>query len=189
MKYKILVIGGSAGGIEALKVLLPLLNWPIGIPVIVIQHLQPQSESYLPEILTRISGVPAYEVEDKMIIENDVIYTPAPNYHFMMEKDWLFSLNVDPRVSFARPSIDVTFESVADAVKEGTIGVIMTGANHDGARGLKAIKEAGGYTIVQSSEEAYATSMTNAAIKLVQPDAILTIEEIAEHINDLLKKI
>lgn len=187
MNYDILAIGTSAGGIDAMKVLMPLLDWPLGIPVLVIQHLQPQSTSYLPEILTQLTGIRAVEAEDKMTVEDDRIYTPAPNYHLLMEKDWTLSLNVEERVAYARPSIDVTFETMADAVKDRCIGVILTGANHDGANGLKAIKEAGGYTIVQSSEEAFAREMTDAAIKRAEPDAVLKLSEIAEQVNRLLK--
>lgn len=187
MKYSILVIGTSAGGIDALKHLLPLLDWPLGIPVVVVQHLQPQSASYLPQILSRTSGRPCYEIEDKMVAEDDVIYTPAPNYHLILEKDWTFSLSVGERVSYARPSIDVAFETIADAAKNGAIGVVLTGANHDGSAGLKAIKDAGGYTIVQNSEQAYAREMTDSAIKLAKPHEVLKLEEIALRINHIIR--
>ncbi len=116
--YEIIVIGTSAGGIDCLKELLPRINKPLEIPIIVIQHLQATGVSYLPSILSDCSGIKCFEAEDKMDIVDGYIYTPAPNYHLMMEKDWTLSLNVDDRVSYARPSIDVTFESVADTVKK-----------------------------------------------------------------------
>lgn len=187
MAYNIIVVGTSAGGIEALKILFSKLKKPLGIPVIVVQHLQPSSASYLAHILADASGLKAYEAEDKMSLIEDVIYTPAPNYHLMMEKDWTLSLNVDERVSYARPSIDVTFESVADASKDKAIGIILTGANHDGAKGLSAIKEQGGYTIVQEPSTAYAKEMPIAAIKEAKPHEILEVEAIASRINSLLE--
>ena len=154
MDYKMLVIGTSAGGIDAMKALFGRLALPFDIPIVVVQHMDPGSRSYLPNILASISGLPCYEAGDKMPIRENCIYTPAPNYHVLMEKDWTLSLCVGPRVSYARPSIDVFFETAADAVKDKLIGVLLTGANFDGAAGLKAIKDHGGYTLVQDPKEA-----------------------------------
>lgn len=185
MDYEILVIGTSAGGIEALKVLFEHLTVPMGMPIFVIQHLQPGAHSYLPEILSRASGLKAFEAEDKMPVRDNCIYTPAPNYHMLFEKDYTISINVSERVSFARPSIDVTFESISDALKDRVIGVLLTGANHDGAKGLMTIQKNGGYTIVQEPKDAIAEEMPRAALKIMKPDDVLTIEEIAVRINEL----
>jgi two-component system chemotaxis response regulator CheB len=188
MSYEILVIGASAGGIEALKLLLPRIEQPLDIPIIVIQHLQPDAPSYLAVILETASGLTCYEAEDKMVLEANCIYTPAPNYHIMMEKDWTLSLNVGERVAYARPSIDVLFESVADAAKSKVVGVLLTGANHDGAVGLKAIQDMGGYTIVQDPKEAFAKQMPESALNIMVPDEVLEIKEIANSINGLFNK-
>lgn len=186
MSYDIVVIGTSAGGIEALKTIFAGIKKPAGVPIIVVQHLQPTAQSYLPEILSTASGMHAYEAEDKMPVKDNLIYTPAPNYHLMLEKDWTLSLTVDERVCFARPSIDVTFESVADVAKEKVIGILLTGANHDGAEGLGRIKAMGGYTIVQDPEEAYAQEMPLSALRIMEPDSVLEVKDIAEELNALL---
>lgn len=185
MAYELLVIGVSAGSIEVLKLLFANLRKPIGIPIIILQHLKPDSKSYLGEIISRESGMVCFEAEDKMVLENNKIYIPAPNYHLLMEKTWTLSLSVEKKVCYARPSIDVLFESAADAVRKNLIGIILTGANSDGANGLKVIKALGGYTIVQEPKEAYATTMPLAAIREAKPNEILNIKAIAEKINEL----
>ncbi len=185
--YEMIVMGTSAGGLACLKELLPQINRPLNVPILIVQHLQPTNRSFLADIIETTTGLKTYEVEDKMLIEDGCVYTPAPNYHILMEKDWTLTLSVENKVSYARPSIDVTFESVADACRESVIGVLLTGANHDGAKGLKYIQELGGYTIVQEPSSAYANEMPNAALGIMEPDAVLTIEAIAKKINDLVE--
>lgn len=188
MGYELIVIGTSAGGIDALKELFTYLDHQITQPILIVQHLEPKSHSYLAAIVSEMSRKTTYETEDKMVIENSCIYVPAPNYHMMMEKNWTLSLNVESRVSYARPSIDVLFESVADAVREKTIGVILTGANGDGANGLLAVKSLGGYTIVQTPKTSYAREMPEKCIAKADPDEILSVKEMAVRINKLLNE-
>lgn len=183
MKYKIIVIGTSAGGISALKLLLAGLANPNKLPILILQHVSPKGDSYLPSIIRSASGFKAYEVEDKTSIQPGCVYTPAPNYHMLMEKDWTISLTVEARVSYARPSIDVLFESVADTCKDKAIGIILTGANHDGAYGISCIEKFGGYTLVQDPKTAYASAMPSAAIKQITPDFVGNIEEIKRHLE------
>lgn len=185
MTYDLIVIGTSAGGIDALKELFTYLDKHISQPIIIVQHLEPKSTSYLSSIVSEISSKKAYEAEDKMVIEDRCIYVPAPNYHLMMEKDWTLSLNVEKRVSYARPSIDILFESAADAVKDKVLGIILTGANRDGANGLKTIKELGGYTIVQEPNTAYAREMPEKCIAKALPHEVLTLKEMALRMNEL----
>jgi len=186
MKYTIIVIGTSAGGLDVLKILLSGLRNPNKLPILILQHTSPSNENYLTTILSDISGLPAYEVEDKMPIRDGCIYTPAANYHMLMEKDWTLSLSVEPRVAYARPSIDVLFETVADACKDRTIGILLTGANHDGANGMKVIKDKGGYTIIQDPKDAYAKEMPEAALARISPDYLGSIYEIKNKLEQIV---
>lgn len=185
MSYELIIIGTSAGGIDALKELFQYLDSKITQPIIIVQHLEPKSHSYLSAIIGEISGKKAFEAEAMMVIEDGCIYVPAPNYHLMMEKDWTLSLNVEKRVSYARPSIDILFESAADAVKDKVLGVILTGANGDGANGLLTVKDQGGYTLVQDPKTAYAREMPEKCIAKVKPHDVLTLKEMAIRINKL----
>lgn len=185
--YKMVVIGTSAGGIDALKLLFNYLKAEFKLPILVVQHLEPTSSSYLPRILSEAAARDCFEVEDKMMIETNCVYTPAPNYHMLFEKDWTISLTVDQRVSYARPSVDVLFETAADAVKDELIGIILTGANADGAKGIKRIQDLGGYTMVQEPRSAYASEMPRAALKCIKPNEVLDIKGIANKLNELVK--
>ena len=185
MEIKAVVIGTSAGGLEALKVILTIVRKPLNVPIILIQHLSPHHDSYLPNILG-FSGHEVEEVSDKLPIENK-IYIAPPNYHVLIEKDFSFSLTVEERVSYARPSIDVTFETASDAYKGGLLGILLTGANHDGAKGLKTIKENNGYTIVQDPQYSYADEMPLSALRVMSPNNVLDIEAIAHKINELIE--
>lgn len=128
------------------------------------------------------------EADEKEEIENGVVYFAPPNYHLLIERDHTFSLSADRRVNFARPSVDVLFESAANAYGSELIGVILTGANNDGARGLKKIKDMGGLTIVQDPASAEARYMPEAAIEEVQTvDYILPLEKIKTILIKLAK--
>lgn len=184
MIYSAIIVGTSAGGLEACKCLLNQVK-KITRPIIIIQHLSPSHESYLPVILGQ-GGFEVYEINDKMKIENK-IYVAPPNYHVLIEKEGYFTLTVEDRVSFARPSIDVAFETAADAYKSQLVGILLTGANHDGANGLKVIKDLGGMTMVQSPQEAYADEMPLSALRIMEPDYVLPLEEIRLKINEILE--
>lgn len=185
-RFSMIVIGTSAGGIDALKTLFSHLKAEVTVPILVVQHLEPTSSSYLPTILADASGRACFEAADKMAVKDNCIYTPAPNYHMLFEKNWTISLTVDERVSYARPSVDVLFETAADAVRDQLIGVILTGANGDGAKGLERIQALGGYTIVQDPKTAYATEMPTAAMRRIKPDDVLSIQDIAKRLYELL---
>ncbi|MBF0518165.1 MAG: chemotaxis protein CheB, partial [Nitrospirae bacterium] len=123
--------------------------------------------------------------EDKEKIQNGFIYIAPPDYHLLIEDDKTFSLSVDPRVNYSRPSIDVLFETAADAFTKHCFGIILTGANSDGSVGLKRIKERGGTTIVQNPESAQYPAMPLAAINESTVDYILNLPEIADKLNEL----
>jgi two-component system chemotaxis response regulator CheB len=127
------------------------------------------------------------EADEKERPANGMAYIAPPNYHLLFENDQSFTLTVDERVNYARPSIDVLFETAAEAYKDTLIGIILTGANTDGSRGLKKIKDFGGLTIVQDPATAESDSMPRAAILTTQVDHVLPIEEIAEFLNSLVE--
>ena len=186
MPYNAIVIGTSAGGIEALKTILKKISKPLPLPIIIVQHLSPRHESYLPAILSHESGHHVKEVDEKEKLVKGWVYVAPPNYHVIIEKDGTLSLTVEKRVSYARPSIDLLFESAADAYREKLIGVILTGANHDGASGMKCIKDYGGHTVVQEPKGAYAAQMPSSALGKITPDAILDLESIGTYIDRLI---
>jgi two-component system chemotaxis response regulator CheB len=150
-------------------------HFPIAIAIV--QHRDPASGESLTHTLQKESRLPIVDVEDKEPICPGCVYLAPANYHLLVEPEQ-FSLSVDPLVSFARPSIDVLFESAAEAYRSSTIGVVLTGANQDGAQGLAKIKANGGYTIVQEPRTAECASMPEAAISQSVVDQILPLKQI-----------
>ena len=152
------VIGASAGALEALSKLLPGLAADYRLPILIVVHLPPDRTSLFVELLRAGCAIQVREAGDKEPIESGVVYFAPPDYHLLVEQDRRLSLSSEEAVLFSRPSIDVLFESAADAYGEGLIGVVLTGANSDGADGLKAVIEAGGLAIVQNPKSAYVCS-------------------------------
>ena len=192
MQYEAIVIGVSSGGMNALKFIFSTL--PVGflVPIIVVQHVSSRSDNEWITILNGISNLTVKEADEKENIESGNVYIAPANYHLMIEKDKTFSLTIDERVNFARPSIDVLFESAAEAYKNKLIGVILTGSNNDGAKGIKRIKECGGLAIIQDPETAESSTMPASAIAEIEADHILSLEKIIElliNIDKPIKKI
>jgi two-component system chemotaxis response regulator CheB len=173
------VIGASWGGLHALTtVLSSLVRDDLRASVVIAQHRSPDSaEGVLPQLLGYSSTVPVREAGDKEPIEPATIYVAPPDYHLLIEERH-FALATDARVQFARPSIDVLFETAAEAYRERALGVILTGANADGAAGLRAIHERGGLTVVQDPATAEKSTMPAAALAATPVDAVLPLEEI-----------
>lgn len=178
MNYEAIVIGVSSGGMNAMKVMFSLLLNEFNTPIIIVQHISSQSENLWIRLLNDKSNLYIKEADEKESIEHGKVYIAPPNYHLLIERDKTFSLTIDERVNYARPSIDVLFESAAEAYKNKLIGVILTGSNNDGTKGLKRIKEYGGLTIVQDLATAESFYMPASAIAVVQMDYILTLENI-----------
>jgi len=178
MRYEAIVIGVSSGGLNAMKTMFSFLPENFSIPVIIVQHVSPLSENLWIQLLNKKSLLEIKEADEKEKIETGKVYIAPPNYHLMIERDKTFSLTIDERVNYARPSIDVLFESAADAYLNKLIGVVLTGSNNDGAKGLKRIKESGGLTIVQDPDTAESFYMPASAIAASIPDFILPLEEI-----------
>jgi two-component system chemotaxis response regulator CheB len=179
-------IGASAGGVSAVRALIMKLprRLPM-IPIAVVQHLPPQARLDVGLVYGSHGGVRIIEVEDKMPIQPGCVYMAAPGYHLLIERDRTFALSQDEPVLHSRPSIDVFFESIAEVYGSASIGILLTGANADGARGLKRIGDAGGVTIVQDPGEAESDTMPRSAIELQPPQKIMGIAEISEFINSL----
>ncbi len=179
MEYEAIVIGVSAGGLQALKILLPMLPLTFALPIAIVQHIGERSDGFLAEYLNGVSSISVREAEDKEPLQPGIAYLAPPGYHLLIDPDRSFSLSVDGRVNYSCPSIDVLFESAADVFHESLIGIVLTGANSDGALGLKAIKERGGLAIVQNPETAESPAMPKAALAAVAADYVLDLEEIA----------
>lgn len=184
--FKAIVIGVSLGGMDALKHIFEPLPKGFPVPIIVAQHLSPHSNSYLSTYLDELCHIQVKEAEEKEKIVSGTVYIAPPNYHLLIEKDETLSLSVEPKVNFARPSIDVLFESSADTYGDKLIGIILTGANHDGSTGLKYIKNLGGLTIVQNPKTAYMDLMPKAAINETEVDLILDLEDIPQKLINLI---
>ena len=185
MQYEAIVIGVSSGGLKALKIIFSALPSGFAIPIIVVQHIGPRSENSWIKLLNDSCIIPIKEADEKEKIVTGNIFIAPSNYHLLIEKDRTFSLTIDERVNFARPSIDVLFESAAEAYKEKLIGIILTGANNDGTKGVKRIKECGGLVIVQDPATAESSYMPASAIAAIQPDYIPELDQI----GDLIIKI
>ena len=166
-----IVIGGSAGALDALLAIVPALPDQILCPIVIVLHLPPAQPSLVPEILSRVSARAVYEAEDKAQLCDRTIYVAAPNYHLLIERNRSLSLSIDEPVHYSRPAIDVLFESAADAYGPAVAGLVLSGANQDGAEGLCKIRQAGGVAIVQAPATASSPMMPEAAIRQVGPSA------------------
>lgn len=188
MVSEIIVVGASSGGLKAAQILLSGLDVAFPLPVVIVQHRGKDHESGLCEYLSRRSSLPVTEPEDKEAILPGRVYLAPRDYHLLIDGP-AFALSVDSPIGYARPSIDVLFESAADQYKERAIGVILTGANQDGARGLAAIKAHGGLTVVQDPRTAAHREMPEAALARTTPDWILPLPEIAARLNSLCEPV
>ena len=175
-------IGASAGALETLSAILPALPGDYPLPVLVVVHLPPDRKSMMAELLQNRCRVAVREAEDKEPIEGGVVYLAPPDYHLMVEHDRRLSLSGEEAVQYSRPSIDVLFETAAEAYGPGLVGVVLTGANSDGARGLQAIRRAGGAGVVQDPATAVAAAMPRAALEACPDARSMRLEEIAEHL-------
>jgi two-component system chemotaxis response regulator CheB len=179
------VIGASAGALEALSVILPALPAGFRLPLIVVVHVPPGKRSMLAELFQAKCQIPVREADDKEPIINGTVYFAPPDYHLLVEVDRTLSLSSDEPILFSRPSIDVLFESAADAYGSALIAIILTGANQDGSRGMKAVAEAGGVALVQSPDGAFASAMPEAAIDTCPEARIMSLDAIAAYLQEV----
>lgn len=182
--YRFIAIGTSYGGLNATSAILEYLPAPFEPAVAIVQHRSKESDGTLTQLLQDHCRLPVREAEDKEPIQGGCVYVAPPDYHLLLERE-SFSLSTDAPVLFSRPSIDVFFESVADVFAEHAIGVVLTGANSDGAAGLQAIHAAGGLTIVQDPATAVGRAMPEAAIAAGPVDAVRSLDDIGRLLRDL----
>jgi len=176
--YKAVVIGTSFGGLQALKLILTQLPALFPLPVIVVLHIGDHDNEIFLKYMNEICVLHVKEAECNEPIQKGFIYFAPPNYHLLIETDFTFSLSTDEKHNFSRPSIDVLFESAAWTYGKSLIGVVLTGANSDGAMGLKIIKDYGGMTLVENPGSAIAPAMPRAAIKLSEPHLQCNLDQI-----------
>ncbi|WP_407293019.1 chemotaxis protein CheB [Stutzerimonas zhaodongensis] len=179
------VIGASAGGLAALSALVSGLPQAYRLPLLMVQHVPPTGPTQLVEIFQRKTELAVKEAGDKEPVLGGTLYFAAPGYHLLVEADLSLSLSQDDAMHFSRPSIDVLFESAADVWGERVAGILLTGANEDGAAGLEAIQQAGGLTIVQDPGEAEVPTMPLAALQRFAPDYILPLRDIHRLLREL----
>lgn len=177
-------MGASYGGLAALQILLADLSPEFPLPIVIVQHRKKDGDDGLCEYLKKRSRLPFIEPDDKEKVEPGRVYLAPRDYHLLIEES-IFALSTESPVAFARPSIDVLFESAADIYHDRVIGVILTGANRDGAKGLAKIKALGGLAVVQEPESAESRAMPDAAIAATSVDRILPLAEIAPFLNRL----
>ena len=179
------VIGASAGALEALSVILPVLPAGFRLPLMVVVHVPPDKRNMLAELFRAKCRIRVREAEDKEPISGGTVYFAPPDYHLLVEADRSLSLSSEEPVLFSRPSIDVLFESAADAYGSASIAVILTGANQDGAKGVHAVVEAGGIALVQSPDGAFASAMPEAAIATCPSALVMSLDAIAAYLREI----
>lgn len=182
--YEIIIVGSSWGGLAAVRTLVGGLPRDFGLPVVVVQHRHKDSDRLLATLLQDRTPLTVCEIEDKQPILPSFVFVAPADYHLLVERGH-FSLSTDAPVRYARPSIDVAFTSAADAYGRRTVGVVLTGANADGAVGLGSIAKRGGLAIVQSPETAESPTMPRAALDAVPSARVLPIPAIADLLTTL----
>lgn len=177
------VIGASAGGLSALSTVLKPLPRDFPAAVMAVIHLPPDRDSMIPALLASACALKVVEAEDKMTAETGAVYFAPPDYHLLVELDGRLSLSSDDPVLFSRPSIDVLFESAADAFGPDLTAVVLSGANEDGAAGARAVAASGGRVIVQEPAGAYAPAMPQAALDAAPGAQVLPLDAIAAELS------
>lgn len=182
---KAVAIGASAGAVQALQVILPRLSVGYPLPVLVVVHVPPDRSNVLLPLFQAKCRIAVKEAEDKEPMVGGVIYFAPSDYHLLVEADSALALSDDEPVNYSRPSIDVLLQSAADAYGPALVGVILTGANNDGAAGLKAVTDAGGVAIVEDPAQAYASAMPDAALNAASTARVMSLDAIASYLSSL----
>ena len=188
--YELIVIGCSMGGMRALQIIFESLPKQFALPIVVAQHRYKTSNEALPAYFRRHTALQVVDATDKQWVAPGTIYLAPADYHLMVERTeehGELNLSVDAAVAYSRPSIDVLFESAADSYGERVIGVVLTGANSDGARGARLIKERGGFVVAQDPATAESPAMPQAAIAAAGVDRILPLERIGPFLVELCR--
>ncbi len=179
-----IVMGASAGGIEAISAILSELRLELRAPIVIVVHMPSAKDSQLVTLLQSKCRRPMIEVEDKQPLELGCVYLAPPDYHVLFEDESSLALSSDEQVNYSRPSIDVLFETAADVFAEHSLGIILTGANRDGAQGLGEIMRVGGLGLVQEPTEAHCRAMPEAAIAACPTARVMNLQEISQYLNE-----
>jgi two-component system chemotaxis response regulator CheB len=179
-RLKAMVAGLSTGGLGALKELLAALPGTFPVPILVVQHLSPDSTDSMAALADQWTSLQVKEADDGETPRPGVVYLAPANYHLQVETDGSLSLSTDAPVNYSRPSVDVLFETAARAHGPALAGIILTGAGSDGSQGLRRIQEHGGLTVVQAPEDAACSAMPKAALRLVRADYVIALAELPE---------
>ena len=186
MSFELVVVGTSGGGLNALRTLIAGLPSDFAAPMVIVQHRHRDSDHLMSTLLQDQTPLHVCEVEDKAPIQRGNVYIAPADYHLLIDGSNL-ALSLDAPVRYSRPSIDVTFGSAADRFGAGTVGVVLTGANADGASGLRRIADRGGLAIVQRPDEAESPAMPQAALASVPNAVVLSLTEIAPFLADAIR--
>ncbi len=184
--YEALLIGGSAGSVEAVLELLPLLPASLPLAIVLVLHRR-TGESLLPNLLRHKTAWQVKEADEKETLRTGTIYVAPADYHLLIEKDKSFSLDYSEKINYSRPSIDVTFEAAADVYGRAVMALLLSGANHDGTVGLQKIKEGGGFVMVQDPDEASVRYMPQYALTQLTADSVVKISEVPALVRQLME--
>jgi two-component system chemotaxis response regulator CheB len=187
MRPQVITVGASLGGLHAITTMLRLMPANLPVPILIVQHRGTASDEGLVTVLQDQTALKVVEAEDKIPLAAGTVYIAAPDYHLLVEAPGEVALSTDAPVRSARPSIDVLFETAAEAYGAGVLGVLLTGASADGASGLARIKALGGRAIVQDPATAECAAMPAAGIAAAPVDYILPLESIGEYLVTLVE--
>ncbi|MGE0869747.1 MAG: chemotaxis protein CheB [Kofleriaceae bacterium] len=182
---ELFIIGGSAGALDPLQEVLSGLTPDLGMPIVIVLHQNSTHPSLLSRLLAHNCNRPVSEPDDKQPLIRGAVYVAPPNYHVLIERDRTISLSVDEPVNFSRPSIDVLFESAADAFGPTLVALVLSGSNADGAQGLRRVADAGGIALVQSAASSAYPTMPAAAAQLVPTAQRVAPRDVASSIARL----
>ena len=183
--YKALIIGGSAGSFQVIVQILSNLPDHFPLPILLSLHRLKHVRNGFVEALSIKSKIKIVEPHDKQLIKPGIAYLAPANYHMLVDIDKRISLSTSMQVNHSRPSIDLSFQTAAEVYRDKLVGVILSGANKDGAYGLKKVYDNKGYTVVQDPNDSQITTMPRAAMQLIKPDELLSIKGISDFINQL----
>jgi len=181
-----IVIGASAGGMKALEKIVSSLPSDYPIPIIIVQHQKHDSDNFLMRNLDHKCKVNVKEVMASEPIVGNYVYLSPSGYHLLIEADKTFNLSCDEPVNYSIPSIDVLFETAAEVYEKSLVGIVLTGANSDGTKGMKAIRDNGGITVVEDPSTAYVSTMPESVLTCMKPDHVLSLDGIALFIKSIV---
>jgi two-component system chemotaxis response regulator CheB len=182
-KCDALIIGGSAGSLDVLLKVLPLLSPTLSFPIVIVVHRKHGADSLLPELLSGRTSLRVKEIDEKEYLQAGTIYIAPSDYHTLIERDHTFSLDYSEKINYSRPAIDATFQTASEVYQSKLVCLLLSGSNADGVNGLKSVKSWGGTTVIQDPATAQVSYMPEQAYIHAKIDYVLPIEDIAEFIN------